>query len=263
MVVEQRELPARPLVLAAAGVTPNDPTNSHMAIAKLKALGFETRYDGQEHSGAAPVLTTTYAGKEFTHRELWKIVEEERQRANANERGWFAPSLVAMVFAFHTVEAYLNFIGEQLAPDVWKDERNFFRREPYRGFDGKLRKVLELVGLPNEATARPQKTIEELKTLRDLIAHGRSETLSGEIAHGQSEDPPLPISTLRAHVIPHSRLALVVSDVEKFLNSIHEKAAPLHEAVASWDDHNWFGSKALQGPSWYNARSTRLTEVQE
>lgn len=45
-VVEDRELPARPLVLTAAGVTPNDPTNSHMAIARLKALGFETRYDG-------------------------------------------------------------------------------------------------------------------------------------------------------------------------------------------------------------------------
>lgn len=44
-VVEGRELPARPLVLTAAGVRPNDPTNSHMAIAKLKALGFETRYD--------------------------------------------------------------------------------------------------------------------------------------------------------------------------------------------------------------------------
>jgi predicted nucleic acid-binding protein len=44
-VVEGRELPARPLVLTAARVRPNDPTNSHMAIAKLKELGFETRYD--------------------------------------------------------------------------------------------------------------------------------------------------------------------------------------------------------------------------
>jgi hypothetical protein len=47
VVVDGRELPARPLVLAAAGVPPNDPTNSHMAIAKLKALGFDTRYDGK------------------------------------------------------------------------------------------------------------------------------------------------------------------------------------------------------------------------
>jgi hypothetical protein len=47
VVVERRELPARPLVLTAAGVPPNDPTNSHQAIGKLKALGFDTRYEGK------------------------------------------------------------------------------------------------------------------------------------------------------------------------------------------------------------------------
>jgi hypothetical protein len=46
-IVDGRELPARPLVLTAAGVAPNDPTNSHMAVAKLKAFGFDTRYEGK------------------------------------------------------------------------------------------------------------------------------------------------------------------------------------------------------------------------
>ena len=47
VMIEGREFPARPIILTAAGVAPNDPTNSHMAIAKLKALGFETRYEGK------------------------------------------------------------------------------------------------------------------------------------------------------------------------------------------------------------------------
>lgn len=47
VIVEGREVPARQLVLTAAGVAPNDSTNSHMAVAKLKALGFETRYEGK------------------------------------------------------------------------------------------------------------------------------------------------------------------------------------------------------------------------
>lgn len=47
VIVERRELPARPLVLEAAGVPPNDPTNSHGAIKKLKDLGFDTRYKGK------------------------------------------------------------------------------------------------------------------------------------------------------------------------------------------------------------------------
>ncbi len=47
VVVTQMEFPARPLVLEAAGVPPNDPTNSHQAVAKLKSLGFDTRYEGK------------------------------------------------------------------------------------------------------------------------------------------------------------------------------------------------------------------------
>ena len=41
VLVEGRELPVRPLVLAAAGVRPNDSTNSHMAVSILESLGFE------------------------------------------------------------------------------------------------------------------------------------------------------------------------------------------------------------------------------
>jgi hypothetical protein len=47
VIVERREFPARPLVLAAASVPPNDPTNSHQAVAILKDRGFDTRYEGK------------------------------------------------------------------------------------------------------------------------------------------------------------------------------------------------------------------------
>jgi hypothetical protein len=52
VVVNGRELPARPLVLEAAGVAPNDSTNSHQAVAILERLGFETRY-ALENRGTA------------------------------------------------------------------------------------------------------------------------------------------------------------------------------------------------------------------
>ena len=47
VIVDGRELPARPLVLQAAGVAPNDPTNSHQAVAILKERGFAVRYQGK------------------------------------------------------------------------------------------------------------------------------------------------------------------------------------------------------------------------
>ena len=44
VIVDKTEFPARPLVLEAAGVLPNDPTNSHQAVRILERLGFATRY---------------------------------------------------------------------------------------------------------------------------------------------------------------------------------------------------------------------------
>jgi hypothetical protein len=51
-IIDGRELPARPLVLEAAGVPPNDPTNSHQAVAILKDFGFDVRYQGKNVADA-------------------------------------------------------------------------------------------------------------------------------------------------------------------------------------------------------------------
>src|SRR5271170_7137108 len=58
VIVEGRELPARPLVLEAAGVPPNDPTNSHQAVAILKNRGFDVRYGGKiiQNEDSEPIL---------------------------------------------------------------------------------------------------------------------------------------------------------------------------------------------------------------
>ncbi len=55
VVIQDRELPARPLVLEAAGVPPNDPTNSHQAVAILENLGFETRYAAKSRKPDQPM----------------------------------------------------------------------------------------------------------------------------------------------------------------------------------------------------------------
>jgi len=52
VIVEGRELPARPLILEAAGVPPNDPTNSHQAVKILEERGFEVRYEGRSTPGS-------------------------------------------------------------------------------------------------------------------------------------------------------------------------------------------------------------------
>lgn len=152
-------------------------------------------------------------------------VEQEAERAAGLERERFSPSLVAMVFSFHTIEAYVNFAGEYLAPEMWSDARNYFRNEPYRGRVGKLRKVMDLVDL-SWAGGRPLKTILQRKELRDYIAHGHSEDLVGLAIHENDAEIPHPVSTLKWLVAPKDKLAPMVADVEAFLNEIHTRIKP-------------------------------------
>jgi hypothetical protein len=87
VIVNDKELPARPLVLEAAGVPPNDPTNSHQAVEILRRLGFETRYssderrtekgDGQEPSEIVPESGTLL---EMVSAVIKKVPEHEWER---------------------------------------------------------------------------------------------------------------------------------------------------------------------------------------
>jgi len=87
VIVGDRELPARPLVLEAAGVPPNDPTNSHQAVEILRRLGFETRYVKEQaemrepeneeslepRDGLGSILEIASAAKEVPERERERV----------------------------------------------------------------------------------------------------------------------------------------------------------------------------------------------
>jgi len=188
----------------------------------------------------------------FPHRFMWQIVEEQAKLASEPKEGWSKPALVAMLFAFHTVEAYLNFVGDRLAPQIWKDEQNYFRQEGYRGFKGKLRKVMELVDLGLSSKERPLKTVYELKELRDMIAHGKPEKLTGETVHTQGSEVT-PVSTLHSMFTPKEKLATAVCDVRQLLKLIHTRAAPKVK------NDSWFGDDPLCGAeAYYSSGSTTL-----
>lgn len=195
------------------------------------------------------MLKTTVEGESLIHRQLWRIVELQDDLSAERQVGSFYTDLVAMVFAFHTIEAYLNFVGERLAPEIWQDERNFFRKEPYRGFGGKLRKVMELVGLPGlDPASRPLKTVLELKKLRDTIAHAKPEKLVDPIYHSEKTEPPPVVSTL-SQLVAEQKRAVAISDVKQFLEHVHSLALPKVKDVR-------FGSEALHGPLQYVVRQT-------
>src|SRR5208282_3098900 len=76
VIIDNRELPARPLVLEAAGVPPNDPTNSHPAIAILENLGFDTRYSAESSKSNEPALTEAPSKAPRDNRSILEIVAD-------------------------------------------------------------------------------------------------------------------------------------------------------------------------------------------
>jgi hypothetical protein len=206
------------------------------------------------------MLKTQYEGEELTHRLLWRIVEQNAKMASECAEGSIYPILVCEVFAFHTIEAYINFIGGLIAPEIWNDERNYFRKEPYRGWDGKLRKILGLVDLSYDDDKPPMSTVLELRNIRDLIAHGKPETIAGEVVHLPDAYPAiLPPSTLRTAVAAREDLPAILTEVESFLDAIHTRAAPMVQQIWGLTDRTiWFGSKALRGTARYSGRLTTL-----
>ena len=192
--------------------------------------------------------STTFEGVWFTHVLLWKIAEEQAALARAREREWVNYNLVAVTFAFHALEAYVNFAGEHLAPELWADERNNFR-----GWIPKLRKVLELANVPWQDDIRPLKTVLELKALRDALAHGKAERFSGTVEH--EGDPyqaaPMPNLTIRAMVMPKERLDVVLEDVRALIEKVHPAVAE-----RATDEFSKVGP--LDGTTFWMSRQTTL-----
>ena len=171
-------------------------------------------------------VRTSFEGETFNHRILWFIVGRQLKHATENPPGAMHDHLVAMVFAFHAFEAYLNFIGEKLAPDVWANERQYFGRGEYQGFAGKLKKVLELVGMTApEKTTRPYSTVWLLKNLRDQIAHARTEKYAFAVDHAPDDQLTLALN-LFGGLVTSENAEMAEADIEAFADQIQELARP-------------------------------------
>jgi len=85
------------------------------------------------------------SGEEFIHKAVWQVVLRQLRHAKAHPKGALLDHLVAQVFVSHALEGYVNFLGEKVAPVLWKDERERFAQT---GLAGKLDVLHELCGLP-------------------------------------------------------------------------------------------------------------------
>jgi hypothetical protein len=201
-------------------------------------------------------VLTTHEGENFTHRSLWRVIIRQIENAEARRPGSLYDDLAAMVFTLHAFEAYLNFLGVKLAPDLWENERNFFRNEPYRGFEGKVWKVFELCQLAEpDRLVRPYSTIWALKDLRDLIAHGKVEAFSQTYVHSAGVEPPFFRGPFDA-LVSHTKALEAKEDTHSVARTLH--AAAQSVAAKSYISDLWFGDDPFEGPLGHASGFSRV-----
>jgi hypothetical protein len=158
---------------------------------------------------------------EYLLKEAWQVVKRHIQYAEAIPQHASNEDLVAMIFAFHTMEGYLNYVGQKIAPELWKNERATFKP----GLSGKLNAVYERCGIgrPNPGR-RPYSTLSELKNLWDRMAHRQRRRPRGPIESLTHKPSPSFASSRLASVVSHRMAVKARDDVKRIVDEINSAA---------------------------------------
>ncbi len=162
------------------------------------------------------------SGEEYVHKAVWQVVKRQLAHAEANPKKALLDDLVAMVFTSHALEGYANFLGQKVAPDLWKDERERFKET---GLFGKLAALHERCGLEAlKEGRRPHSTIQELKRLRNGIAHPKTRATVSRKEYAEGKEPPMPPMSYLEEVVSHERAIRAMQDVKEVVGRLHAAA---------------------------------------
>ena len=127
----------------------------------------------------------------YNHRILWMVAERNLQTATSSQKEATFHALGAMLLHFFAFEGYLNWLGNRIAPEVWKEEKEFFSRPPYRGSLGKYRFLAKVVRLPvPDVSHGPFQTAKDLLKLRDMAVHPKADAGNRLVKFADGNFPP-------------------------------------------------------------------------
>jgi hypothetical protein len=83
-------------------------------------------------------------------------------------------AIQSLLCGFLAFEGFINLVGEEVAKDVWENERAFFSRDPFRGIIGKVKYLFtKFSGVQLREGEEPFQTFKRMKRTRDDLAHNR------------------------------------------------------------------------------------------
>lgn len=177
-------------------------------------------------------------GIHYTHRILWQACKRQQEISEQERRGSSYYRMTAMLMAFLSFEAYLNFVGEIVCPEEWENERLFFKgKSGYAGVMGKLELIAKRCNICINKKARPYQTMVSLKMLRNSLSHAKPEKYEEPY---RGEDFPLIRESSLKNLISPDKMQRAMEDTKTLCDLIHERAKGIYGDTE-------LGSDALEG----------------
>ena len=187
----------------------------------------------------------------YAHKLLWESSRRHLSLSEANPEDSWLLHLSAGLLAAAAFEAYLNYVGEEVLPHIWDQERTFFAQAPYKGTFGKLKRIAEEIRweLPRR-DLQPIAGAVELHALRDKVVHGRTLRVNWKRTHPANQLPRTPGGWLSAEAPP--------TKVRRLIVKTEELAILLHgHLLASEFQYCILGSHPLIGMLGFGSLSAR------
>lgn len=107
----------------------------------------------------------------YSHESLWRSSSALTSRLDEDLDDSHHLLIPALLTTFLAYEAFINFAGHVVLPDLWADEKKNFRG---KGIEGKLSMIVSsLPSLHWRKGESPYQNVRQLEVFRDLVAHGR------------------------------------------------------------------------------------------
>lgn len=160
------------------------------------------------------------------HAYLYSAARHAIRAAEENETGRTFSIMHCLAFSAFTIEAHLNYVGEKKVKNWTAIERKLRVAE-------KLELVCATIGLSLAKGGKLYNSFKRIFRFRNLIAHGRSESVKHKWIANEDTDP-------RKQPETEWEKLCTLKTAKRYLNEAEELVRTLHQAAGFTDDP--FGS---------------------
>jgi len=123
--------------------------------------------------GIVPMTTISVSEEVYTHEYLWRAAEVMAQESEQSEHNSLYFRIAALLLSYLAFEAFINFLGQLLFPEVWANEKDAFKGKGDI-VEAKISKLMEkLTDFEWRKGEAPYQKIKLLKDFRDIVTHGK------------------------------------------------------------------------------------------